>query len=675
MADTQYYLVVTDLGKTLIDEAYNSSTKVNIIEMALGDSGGSYVKPDSSFTQLVSEFGREDIHDDLGGNDGLIHVISKVTAKNAGQTVREFGLYDDLGNMIVYGAYPESLVPEVDSAEFIQLEIEAMVYLDNASAVTISVNPIYQYASELEAGIIKLIDELEVLEDDESNADDSKALTLFKMLKRKATDKLAGVTFLSHLTNGTSKEKAASEFAVGKKLNTEDSYRLNPKAATVKDADDLIEEGFWVLPGTAQSIANAPHNDATVIRVWPYSGFVLQIADSYYKEEVFHAFRMIPEGAKNRPWNKSYTSKNPPIFDDIKDKPDYYPSNDQSPLNNSWDTKTANFRTGSASSPDGSGLSGYVNWIQWGHNGGASYRHTIFSYADSSKHKELYYGAKNINEGKNVVKQFVFQYDTLKTELIRSPVDYTNSTILAKASYTVENGDCTILRPAGNSTENVNAGVDVYTKFTEIYKPKYKGNSQDTSSNSLTRVDYVNQLIRESFNVWDHVGKAAVGTSVSGHDVSDSFMEFYDYGEDDFDMVSFDPSKYETHIYYDGYYLVDVEVVRDDTKPSGANGINTFVMRNNIQIMHGFVDIADTDKRNPVRMRRVIKLYGGDKIKVYSDKDGEWIEGGSILFQYLRPIATSKSNKVATADIGLLQVEPDLNMPTVDVELPSKEKR
>lgn len=61
--------------------------------------------------------------------------------------------------------------------------------------------------------------------------------------------------------------------------------------------------------------------------------------------------------------------------------------------------------------------------------------------------------------------------------------------------------------------------------------------------------------------------------------------------------------------------------------------------------MHGFVDIADTDKRNPVRMRRVIKLYGGDKIKVYSDKDGEWIEGGSILFQYLRPIATSKSNK------------------------------
>ncbi len=215
MADTQYYLVVTDLGKTLIDEAYNNSTKVNIIEMALGDSGGLYVKPDSSFTQLVSEFGREDIHDDLGGDDGLIHVISKVTAKNAGQTVREFGLYDDLGNMIVYGAYPESLVPEVDSAEFMQLEIEAMVYLDNASAVTISVNPIYQYASEDEAGIIKLIKESEMTGEDESKADDSKALTLFKLLKRKATEKLIGLSRFS------TKDEAVA--------GTSTSTMLNPK--------------------------------------------------------------------------------------------------------------------------------------------------------------------------------------------------------------------------------------------------------------------------------------------------------------------------------------------------------------------------------------------------------------------------------------------------------------
>jgi len=139
----------------------------------------------------------------------------------------------------------------------------------------------------------------------------------------------------------------------------------------------------------------------------------------------------------------------------------------------------------------------------------------------------------------------------------------------------------------------------------------------------------------------EHVGKAVVGTSVQANDVSDSYVEFYDYGADDFDLVSFDPSQYETHIYHTGYYLVDVEVVRDETGASAGNGINAFVMQNSVQLIHGFVAKEDTDKRNPIRMRRVAKLYSGDKIKVYTDKDGEWIQGGSIGFQYLRPLTTS----------------------------------
>ncbi len=579
MADKQYYLVVTDLGKTLIDEAYNNSTKVNIIEMALGDSGGSYVKPDSSFTQLVSEFGREDIHDDLGGNDGLIHVISKVTAKNAGQTVREFGLYDDLGNMIAYGAYPESLVPEVDSAEFIQLEIEAMVYLDNASAVTISVNPIYQYASEDEAGIIKLIKESEMTGEDESKADDSKALTLFKMLKRKATDKLAGVTFLSHLTNGTSKEKAASEFAVGKKVSIEDAYKITPKyLPDGTDYNTVTEDGWYVISGSSSGNINAPSPDRVVMRVWTPAGsrFTYQECDSYYANAKYS--RCLEGGEPRTDWSYTYTSLNKPKPEDIGAVPK---------------TRKVN---GKALNKDITLSASDINSID------------ILSFVPAPG---------------------------------RDPVDYQNS---VGFSYTGNGVPVTgSWLTFGNGAYQVQILAD-YGDKDDVYIRTINGDTGEVSTwkklfstGNLPQIDDVVGL--------DHIGKAAVGISVSGHDVSDSFMEFYDYGEDDFDMVSFDPSQYETHIYYDGYYLVDVEVVRDDTKPSGANGINTFVMRNNIQIMHGFVDIADTDKRNPVRMRRVIKLYGGDKIKVYSDKDGEWIEGGSILFQYLRPIATSKSNK------------------------------
>ncbi len=152
MSDT-YYLVVTDVGLDLIETAYNNGTQVNITQMGLGDSNGAYVAPDVTFTELVNEFGREDIHESISG-EGLIDVIVYVGAAHAGKTVREFGLYDDAGNLIVYGAYPDSLVPDETTSEYIQLEIEARVYLTNASSVNVTVNPYIPYATETTAGIV-----------------------------------------------------------------------------------------------------------------------------------------------------------------------------------------------------------------------------------------------------------------------------------------------------------------------------------------------------------------------------------------------------------------------------------------------------------------------------------------------------------------------------------------
>ncbi|HHC6666623.1 TPA: phage tail protein [Vibrio parahaemolyticus] len=152
MSDT-YYLVVTDVGLSLIETAYNNGTQVNITQMGLGDSNGAYVAPDVTFTELVNEFGREDIHESISG-EGLIDVIVYVGAAHAGKTVREFGLYDDAGNLIVYGAYPDSLVPDETTSEYIQLEIEARVYVTNASSVNVTVNPYIPYATETTAGVV-----------------------------------------------------------------------------------------------------------------------------------------------------------------------------------------------------------------------------------------------------------------------------------------------------------------------------------------------------------------------------------------------------------------------------------------------------------------------------------------------------------------------------------------
>ncbi|TNZ87694.1 hypothetical protein CGK40_23230 [Vibrio parahaemolyticus] len=209
MMTETYSAVVTELGASLIEDAYNNSTIVNITQMAIGDSNGAYVEPNPAFTSLVNELGREDIHES-GTVGHLIHVYVYVTSKFAGDTIREFGLYDDANNLVVYAAYPESLVPDAASGEYIQLEIECIVDLENAEVVNIVVNPIYPHATELEAGIAKIATK-ELVDEGE---DDSAFLTIKKLLLRTASLLQAGVVKLSSATDSNSEEEAATPKAV-----------------------------------------------------------------------------------------------------------------------------------------------------------------------------------------------------------------------------------------------------------------------------------------------------------------------------------------------------------------------------------------------------------------------------------------------------------------------------
>ncbi|MDG2810196.1 hypothetical protein P7L89_26675, partial [Vibrio parahaemolyticus] len=66
---------------------------------------------------------------------------------------------------------------------------ENITELENADVVNVTVSPIVPYATETEAGIAKIIND----DDVEAGVDDSKILTISKMLKRVATSVKAGV--------------------------------------------------------------------------------------------------------------------------------------------------------------------------------------------------------------------------------------------------------------------------------------------------------------------------------------------------------------------------------------------------------------------------------------------------------------------------------------------------
>ncbi len=279
-----YASYVTDVGIKKIEAAYNAGETINLIEMAIGDSNGAYVEPNSAFTELVNEFARVAIND-TSTEGHLIHVISyiKPTTETEEQTLREYGIYDDEGDMIIYGAYPESLIPSLDSAEYLQLEVENITELENADVVNVTVSPIVPYATKTEAGIAKIINDDDVVAD----VDDSKILTISKMLKRVATSVKAGVarfatsaeaingtdtsvmlnpssglallkSRISSALDGTRTDYTASEYALSQ-INTKASNAQNTadKAVNLANAAQDTADNATNLANAAQDALDA----------------------------------------------------------------------------------------------------------------------------------------------------------------------------------------------------------------------------------------------------------------------------------------------------------------------------------------------------------------------------------------------------------------------------------
>lgn len=225
--------VLTHVGMAKLDAAYQAGTKVNIVEMALGNSNLEYVTPDPTFTQLVNEFGRQVINEGNTTESWINALVYIDSARFAGESILEFGLYDDEGDLIVYSSYTPSLVPSLEQA-YIQLEIECSVDLYNASVVTIEVTPIYPQATELERGIAKIATNAQIV----TGTDDSAFLTVKKFLYA-----LDVTQVIDKLVNNLWLKLAARIFPVG---------------AAIPWYTDTAPSGFAMMKGQAFNKATYP---------------------------------------------------------------------------------------------------------------------------------------------------------------------------------------------------------------------------------------------------------------------------------------------------------------------------------------------------------------------------------------------------------------------------------
>ncbi len=130
-----YKAVLTDTGRNIINAAYAAGETVTISKIELGDGGGIDVEVDSNATHLVNSFGEQAIQKGRATN-AAISVLTRVSDEFDGHIVREFGLRDEDGNLIIYANHPAS---EIVAGQPLPLEIGCDMYIENAAVVRVAV--------------------------------------------------------------------------------------------------------------------------------------------------------------------------------------------------------------------------------------------------------------------------------------------------------------------------------------------------------------------------------------------------------------------------------------------------------------------------------------------------------------------------------------------------------
>ncbi|EOC7947354.1 phage tail protein [Salmonella enterica subsp. enterica serovar Anatum] len=258
---TTYKTVITDKGAERIAAALlPDGEKLKITHFAVGDGNGSTPTPDVSQTALVHEVYRgevSNIHIDVDDTTRIV-VEGIIPASQGGFWVREIGLYDDQGELVVVGNAPEGYKPLPSEGAGRVLNCQVFVVVSNTDAIELKVvsDAFLPDATTEKRGLTILSSETN--SDDETKAATSKAVkAVMDVAKGKytavdASTTRKGLVQLTSATNSDSEVLALSAKA-GKVLATQISAKadLSSPAFTDKPTTPTAAEG-----DKSQQIAN-----------------------------------------------------------------------------------------------------------------------------------------------------------------------------------------------------------------------------------------------------------------------------------------------------------------------------------------------------------------------------------------------------------------------------------
>ncbi|EBG3896921.1 phage tail protein [Salmonella enterica] len=195
--DNEFYTLLTDRGMAKIASALADKKQLHLQKMAVGDGGGQYYEPTASQTNLRHEVWRGEMNTLTVAPNNPNWLIAELVLPEevGGWYVREVGVFDNEGELIAIGKFPESYKPLLPGGCGKQVCIRLIMEVSNTTAVTLTVDPSIVLATR---------DYVDVRLDEHEHSTNHPDATL--------TQK--GFTRLSNATDSDDETKAATPSAV-----------------------------------------------------------------------------------------------------------------------------------------------------------------------------------------------------------------------------------------------------------------------------------------------------------------------------------------------------------------------------------------------------------------------------------------------------------------------------
>ncbi|ENA2437668.1 phage tail protein [Klebsiella pneumoniae] len=140
---TKFYTLLTDIGAAKLASAAALGVPLKITHMAVGDGGGVLPTPDAKQTALVNEKRRAALNMLYIDPQNSSQIIAEqvIPENEGGWWIREVGLFDESGALIVVGNCPESYKPQLAEGSGRTQTVRMVLITSSTDNITLKIDP------------------------------------------------------------------------------------------------------------------------------------------------------------------------------------------------------------------------------------------------------------------------------------------------------------------------------------------------------------------------------------------------------------------------------------------------------------------------------------------------------------------------------------------------------